>query len=627
MKNFDGFLEYVDRVEPDDRSLTYLLVMPRIIVEDDQQYIFPFGLPYISSAMKTAGYQVKTLNLNYKNDSLDTILSQHLEGVDVLMTGGLSSQFNVLQEIITTAKKIKPSLIVVVGGGIITADPEPAMQALENTDYGCIGEGEITDCELAEALEGRRDKSSVKGIIYWENGRLVKTPPREEIKNLDVIPWPDYEGFEYGKMIGKPPVEIVLGGGEYSRMGTFVYSRGCPYLCTFCFHTAGNHYRHRSLDSFFEEFDYVVKTYQIDCFNFIDEYFMRNMTFVRDFCERVKPYHMKWAAQGRVDNVTDEMVATMKNAGCYALQFGIESACDEILRSMRKNITVAQIDNALNICLRHGVESTGSLIFGDKNETLDTVKTTLDWYRAHREYRINLSWIMVYPGTNLYYYAIEQGLINDKSEYLRKGDWFINVSKLSDEERKQVAQTILQTKYGFHDKLIDPRAEKGNNRKISVWGECPYCGFGSTYQNIDLIRPRVYYVCPNCSRSLNLFGIDYLHLDYERLHEYFIGHKIAIWPVIINLYEVLEYLHVDNYENICIVDSDIYKQGTLIAGKRVLSPDHIAEAGVDVVLISMATPLSKEIIDTISAKYPCVKEIKYLSNLLLENSVEGELGT
>ena len=121
--------------------------------------------------------------------------------IDVVCTGGLSLDCHKIKEVIDIARKINPKIITVVGGGIISSDPEIAMRVLD-ADIGVIGEGERTMCELAHALDNGETYSDVPGLIYRDaNHALIKTTPRKEIADLDSIPFPDFDGFNYGQWV------------------------------------------------------------------------------------------------------------------------------------------------------------------------------------------------------------------------------------------------------------------------------------------------------------------------------------------------------------------------------------------------------------------------------------------
>lgn len=115
------------------KKLNYLLVMPRLLQNIGDGYSFPLGIAYISSSMKEAGYNVTTINLNHRNGDVYEIIEKEIEEnkIDVVATGGLSFQYNMVRQVIEAAKQVNSEILTIVGGGIISGDPEPAMIALE----------------------------------------------------------------------------------------------------------------------------------------------------------------------------------------------------------------------------------------------------------------------------------------------------------------------------------------------------------------------------------------------------------------------------------------------------------------------------------------------------------------
>ena len=191
-----------------NKKLNYLVVMPRLVRDIGDGYTFPLGISYISSSMKKAGYNVIALNLNHRDGKVFDIIKKEIEEneISVVATGGLSFQYNLIRNVIEAAKQVDSKIITIVGGGIITSDPESAMEALEYADYGVIGEGESTICELCGALENGVEFSAIDGLIYKSSNGYKITKPRKEIKDISTIPWPDYEGFELEKFLLLPLV-------------------------------------------------------------------------------------------------------------------------------------------------------------------------------------------------------------------------------------------------------------------------------------------------------------------------------------------------------------------------------------------------------------------------------------
>ena len=186
--------------------MNYLLVMPNKISTGatTTSVSFPLGIAYVSASLKQAGYCVYTANLDFPEGDTYSVLCEMLleHQIDVVCTGGLSLDYHKIKEVIEIARKIKPDIITVVGGGIISSDPETAMRAL-GADIGIIGDGEVTMCELAHSLDAGKTYCNVPGLIYRnDHHELFVTSPRKEIADLDSIPFPDFKGFNYGQLGG-----------------------------------------------------------------------------------------------------------------------------------------------------------------------------------------------------------------------------------------------------------------------------------------------------------------------------------------------------------------------------------------------------------------------------------------
>ena len=149
----------------------------------------------------------------------------------------------------------------------------------------------------------------------------------------------------------------------------------------------------------------------------------------------------------------------LKDAGCDIMSFGLESADNRILKSMKKNTTIEQSEKALKLVYDAGISLEGAFIFGDIEETWETANNTLNWWRNHPEYKINLNLITVYPGTHLYNYACEKGLIKDKIQFLKEGCPQVNVSKLTDEHFAILTWEIMEAPMILAKSLSDIEAK------------------------------------------------------------------------------------------------------------------------------------------------------------------------
>lgn len=414
-----------------------LYIIPRYLTYGGEgHYVMPMGILYVSAYVKRSGVaNVHTLNLNHvEGDEYDVLQSYIINNkIDFVGIGGLSGEYSDIARMVSYVRKISSKVVIQVGGGIITADPEVAMQAMPDIDYGIIGEGERTSVELIEALSKNKEISEVNGIIFKSEDRLLKTGQREEIEDLDTLPFPDYEGFDYEEYLRHNP-DLSDEGRKYSQVSV-IGGRSCKYNCTFCFHPSGSRYRQRSLDSIFKEIDHLVNNYDISYIALREELFATDNERVREFCKRAESYDFDWSIQLRIDSINQELVDLLKGTRCRYVFVGVESADDKVLKSMRKGITLAQIETALEMLRKAGLNSRSGIIFGDTAETFESAMFTLDWFKRNRtRYRMFVDMIIAFPGSALYKRACKSGIIDNPVMFLKDGCPIVNVSQMNDDE-------------------------------------------------------------------------------------------------------------------------------------------------------------------------------------------------
>lgn len=428
-----------------------LLVIPRYRTYGfDGHYVMPMGTLYVSAYLKRSKVaNVITLNLNHREGEEKEILREVIEweNIDIVGIGGLSGEYQDLSRMARFVREIKPESVIMMGGGIVTADPETAMLAIPEVDYGMIGEGEHTIVELTQALTNGTDLNLVNGLIFRdENNRYIKTAPRKEIEDLDSLPFPDYEGFDYGEYLKHNP-DMSDEGKRYSQVSV-IGGRSCKFNCTFCFHPSGSRYRQRSLDSIFNEIDWLIEHYDISYIALREELFATDNARVREFCRRVEKYDFDWSIQLRIDNVNQELVDILKETRCRYIFVGVESAVDEILRSMHKGITVAQIEHALDMLHEAGLNSRSGVIMGDTKETAETASQTIDWFMANYDhYRMFLDMIIAFPGSIIYNRACQEGIIPDKVRFLKDGCPIVNLTRMTDDEFIEMMNRVEKFNY------------------------------------------------------------------------------------------------------------------------------------------------------------------------------------
>lgn len=567
------------------QKLNFMLVMPRLVQTIGEGYTFPMGIAYVSASLKVAGYNVLTLNLNHIEGDVRDILEQAIaeHKIDVVATGGYSSWCLNIKAIIQSAKQIKEDIVTIVGGAIITAEPDIALKALEYADIGVIGEGELTICELAKHLEANADISCVKGIIFRKDGAYYCTEKRDDISDLNALPWPDYDGFQFGRYLATRGDAQVYTFTTYDRTAYVMGSRSCPYRCTFCARgITGNRYRQRNIKNVREEIVHLKERYGVNAIIMTDELFGEQTARVRDFARAMTRLAMPWEASLRVDCVDAELIEIVKTSTCFGLLFGIESGDDRILKSMRKGISVKQVNEALCLVYDAEIMLDGNLIFGDIAETLETARTTLKWWRDHSQYALALTMINPYPGTEIYKHACRERIITDPVEFLKEGGMQqVNVSRMSDEELGILTKEILETPYKFGPLVqnIDTYRVDSNGR-TSFTGKCYRCNSANSWQNIQLFT-RSKILCKKCHQKHYAPILpeikDAFASRITQLLEDEEGDQIAIWGVLDRSISIMDDMPILRNPNIVFVDNAYCKQQLILNGKRVYSPTVIAE--------------------------------------------------
>lgn len=472
----------------------FLLVLPYF--GRGRGYDFPLGIAYVSGALKAAGHEVRCLNLNHETPPVENAVAEAVAAFDpdVCATGTLSPYYRAAETILVTARRVKPGILTVLGGGLLTASPEKVMAGL-GADFGVIGEGERTVVELAEALGGGRRMEGVDGLILRDGrGETRRTRPRAVERDFGSLPWPDFEGFGIEWMLDRQAStdRSFFHRLDQPRCLPMVSSRSCPFDCTFCFHPTGRIYRERPLDDFFAELDHLVARYRINMIEILDELFAIKSARVEEFCHRIKPYGLRWSASLHTTTVTERTVETMVDAGCTLIGLGLESVHPAVLKSMNKKTSQAKIERALDAGFGKGVAIRGNFIFGDPAETLETANFTLDWWARHPKYRISLIHLQILPGSPVYEEAARRGTIpDDPSLNWNQGT---NVTALDDRTYLRLrnrtgvfsAAMVVPAEILSFDEA--PDGGDGRRRHRIRW-RCPFCAAENDFRDVALDRP------------------------------------------------------------------------------------------------------------------------------------------
>lgn len=311
------------------------------------------------------------------------------------------------------AKEINPNVKVVLGGPHATFMWKQIIENFDFVDFIVLSEGEITFYELLNALDKGLELNDVKGIVFRKNGEIVKTEPRPFIENLDELPFPSYRDIDFKKLkMAKPPEYF-----EKRIKAPIVSSRGCVFNCNFCSTTRfwTRRWRSRSPKNVVDEIEWIVKNYGINFFGFYDDCPTVDNKRIIEICKEIKKRNLniEWHTQTRVDVISKEMLEWMKEAGCFMLQFGVESGSPKMLQVINKMVTREKIINALNLAKEAGLKREIFLMVGNPGENDDTVRETKDLIDIAKPDVVVVSITKVLPSTQLYELAKQQGFMDD----------------------------------------------------------------------------------------------------------------------------------------------------------------------------------------------------------------------
>ena len=496
----------------------------------------PLGIAYVNGALRAAGLDVDGINLMFVgNEDPYVALFNKIANLkyDVLLCGGLSAEFPILKKIYETSKLANPNIITIGGGGGFSASPI-LFSELTEVDYAVIGEGEITNVELALALEKGEDISKIKGIIYKDNTGYHQTPTRLPIHDLDSIPFPSYEGLAMEEYLDNQTIDGWYNYFTYysdtPRMMPMLMSRSCPYMCSFCFHPIGRGYRARGIDNFFQELDKWIEKYQINGVALVDECFSMNPNTVIEFCNRIKPYGIVWACQMRAEIYDYKLMKLMKDSGCIGACFGIESMSQSVLDNMQKHLKQETIEKALKISYECGVGASGNILFGAETETFETAWESIKWNREHMEIThhqpINsFMYVQTYPGSRYYNNAVNEKRITDEREFIKKGQWVINNTKLSQHDFEVIGEVARLLQHETRDPGTILSISEQKEGRLTVSFICPHCGCQHTYKNISKRHLKEHRIrslgCRSCNGMAD-YVIDKEYFPYEH-------YKVVDW--------------------------------------------------------------------------------------------------
>jgi radical SAM superfamily enzyme YgiQ (UPF0313 family) len=352
----------------------------------------PLGLSYAAAACEAAGATVRIFDFivsRYTPEKLAAALDSFRP--DAVGAASVTMNFYQAAAIIQDVKRHNPRIVTMMGGPHVSFDIESTLRSYPELDLVVVGEGEQTLSELVPVLTSPQEWEKISGIAFRKDGGIFVTPARPLIEDLDALPL---------------PARHLLPMSRYLALGypvSIITSRGCPNKCIFCLgrRMVGHKGRFRNPKLVVDEIEQIL-AYGFTRINIADDLFTASKQRVNVLCEEILRRGVKfaWSAFARVNTVDREILAVMKKAGCDAISFGIESGNPEMLKRIRKGITIEQAREATRICKEADITTHASFMVGLPGETPETLTQTA---RFAEELGIFFGYHMLapFPGTTV----------------------------------------------------------------------------------------------------------------------------------------------------------------------------------------------------------------------------------
>ncbi|MFD8559661.1 B12-binding domain-containing radical SAM protein [Streptosporangium canum] len=392
-------------------ALLYPEVYDMARFREERKEFPPFGVLYLAAVAEEAGHQVAIRRVAPGHTALD------LTGFDAI---GLSLASSATYGLMLQARReamIDPGALIMAGGVHANFYPAESLRDL-SADVVADGESEDTLLHLLDHIDDR-DFSSVAGVVFERDGRIVRTPSRPLMRDIDTLPLPARHLL--------PRQDIVLSdrlAGTDTRMAHVMFSRGCPFPCSFCA-VAQRRMQYRGGASARTELTHLIDTYDIGGFAIVDDNFIVNKAKVTDICDHITDLNLRWSALSRVDTVDQPLLEAMAASGCIEIKYGMESGSERLLKAMRKNTTQAKIRAAIEMTAKAGIQAKVFIIHGFPGENTETTRETITLLKQLRPMlgRVALFRFVPLPGTEVYANALLHGIRGTHLQPGWDGDW------------------------------------------------------------------------------------------------------------------------------------------------------------------------------------------------------------
>jgi anaerobic magnesium-protoporphyrin IX monomethyl ester cyclase len=427
--------------------------------------MLPLGLIYVGGIIKRYDHDVRIIDpyLNdieecgYNNIDINKIYEIINDYKPTIIGyGGIATSYGIAKYLSNHIRLEYPEIFQIAGGALSSV----YRLLLTNTGIDLVFHGE-TEVSLPIFLsEFAKNGNYAKnpGVSYRENGEVKKNKPAPQIEDIDSIPFPDYnlvnlrhyfidindwiQGYASIARNDHQAKEIADKIGDSKYYIPLVTSRGCTHRCLFCYrHFFG--IRKHSVNYVINHIKFIMNSYGIRGFQFVDELFNPTKEWVTEFCKAIRKENIDifyMIGGARVDKIDIEMIEQLKETGCIEIDYGQESGSDIILKEYRKGVT-SKLNKEITIATKAiGLHTPVQLVIGSPGETTDTIWETIRFLKEVDGERYSLNYLIPLPETPVWKYVEQNNLVKDVESYLDMVAEFggteplINLTKCPDRE-------------------------------------------------------------------------------------------------------------------------------------------------------------------------------------------------
>jgi len=313
----------------------------------------------------------------------------------------LSQEADEMAKISHIVKELKPECLTVLGGPHASVFYDCVLEK-NNIDIVVIGEGERTFPELLKKLLSGEPIEQVRGIAFKRKDRIILTPPQKPIEDLDSLPFPAWDLIDFQDYSWMISTNAYCHSVPWAVIFT---SRGCPYQCAYCHNIFGKRTRFRSPENVISEIELLVNKYGVKEIHIVDDVFNLDILRAKKICDLIieRKIKIKIAFPNglRGDIMDKELIGKLKQAGCYAIGYAVETASPRLQKLINKNLDFDKIRQVISWTADEKIITQGYFMLGFPGETREEMEMTINYALKSRFLIAFFSLVAVYPRTHL----------------------------------------------------------------------------------------------------------------------------------------------------------------------------------------------------------------------------------